>query len=171
MASVALARDAKQPNRFCNTTCDLCGTPMYRRPNVLLKNAGKYCSRSCRNKAHPLPDGRNLPVMRGAENPAWKGGVTLRRRRGNYQSVRYTRCPPDLMSMARADGYVMEHRLVMARRLRRPLLRVECVHHLDHRPLNNAETNLELWPDNRSHKMGEHGRIAIGAANRLFLTA
>lgn len=109
-------------------------------------------------------------ARKGPENAAWKGGVTLRKRRGNYVSVRYVRCPPDLISMARADGYVMEHRFVMARRIKRPLLRVECVHHLDHAPLNNVETNLELWPDNRSHKMAEHGRIAIGAANRLFLT-
>ena len=72
--------------------------------------------------------------------------------------------------MARTDGYVMEHRLVMARWVRRPLTRTECVHHLDHAPLNNPRTNLELWPDNRSHKMMEHGLIAIGAANRLFLT-
>ena len=72
--------------------------------------------------------------------------------------------------MARADGYVMEHRLVMAKRIGRPLLRVECVHHEDHKPLNNDPTNLELWPDNRSHKMAEHGRVAEGAANRLFLT-
>jgi len=64
----------------------------------------------------------------------------------------------------------MEHRLVMARRLGRPLLRVECVHHLDHAPLNNDPANLELWPDNRSHKSGEHGRIVSGAANRLSLT-
>lgn len=72
--------------------------------------------------------------------------------------------------MARTDGYVMEHRLVMARIVGRPLLRVECVHHLDHAPLNNAPSNLELWPDNRSHKMAEHGRVAIGAANRLSWT-
>jgi len=72
--------------------------------------------------------------------------------------------------MARADGYVMEHRLVMAKRIGRPLLRVEVVHHGDHKPLNNDPSNLELWPDNRSHKMAEHGRIAEGAANRLFLT-
>jgi hypothetical protein len=72
------------------------------------------------------------------------------------------------MPMARADGYVMEHRLVMARMVGRPLMRTECVHHADHNPLNNVPTNLELWPDNRSHKMAEHGRCAEGAANRVF---
>lgn len=62
----------------------------------------------------------------------------------------------------------MEHRLVMARRVMRPLLRTECVHHLDHNPHNNARENLELWPDNRSHKLAEHGRFVIGAVNRVF---
>jgi endogenous inhibitor of DNA gyrase (YacG/DUF329 family) len=109
-------------------------------------------------------------AMKGARNPAWKGGVTYRKRHGNYVSVKYVRCPPEFASMARTDGYVMEHRLVMARLIGRPLLRVECVHHEDHKPLNNNPSNLELWPDNRSHKMAEHGRIAKGAANRLFLT-
>ena len=73
--------------------------------------------------------------------------------------------------MARTDGYVMEHRLVMARWVKRPLTRIECVHHLDHKPLNNPRSNLELWPDNKSHKSAEHGIIVEGAANRLFLTA
>jgi hypothetical protein len=67
--------------------------------------------------------------------------------------------------MARADGYIMEHRLVMTKRCRRILTRTQCVHHLDHNPKNNEPLNLELWPDNRSHKMAEHGRIAEGAAN------
>jgi hypothetical protein len=107
--------------------------------------------------------------MTGEKNPAWKGGVTYRRRKGNYVSVRYLRCPPGFMSMARKDGYVMEHRLVMAKRIGRSLLRIEVVHHADHEPLNNHPSNLELWPDNRSHKMAEHGRIAEGAANRLYI--
>jgi hypothetical protein len=74
-------------------------------------------------------------------------------------------------SMSRKDGYVMEHRLIMARWIGRALLRIECVHHRDHDPLNNTRTNLELWPDNRSHKLAEHGRFVIGAANLVFQTA
>lgn len=158
-----------EPNRKPNVTCILCATPMYRRPWVLAKGEGKYCSRACRNKAHPLPDGRNLPSPKmGADNPAWKGGAMLRSRHGNYQQVRYVRCPPDLLSMARKDGYVMEHRLVMARWCGRPLTRAETVHHVNHKPLENARGNLELWPDNRSHKLAEHGRFVEGAVNRWF---
>lgn len=156
-------------NRKPNVACDLCGAPMYRRPSHMAKNAGKYCSRACRNKAHPLKDGSNFPPPKyGEDNPAWKGGVTHRLRRGNYVQVRYVRAPEWAALMARKDGYVMEHRLVMAKWIGRTLLRMEVVHHLDHNPLNNVPTNLELWPDNRAHKLAEHGRLADGAANRVF---
>lgn len=152
-----------------NVICDQCSTPMYRRPNRLKANAGKYCSTGCRNKAYPLKDGSNFPPPKfGSDNPAWKGGVIQRHRHGNYVQVRYVRAPEWARLMARKDGYVMEHRLVMANRIGRTLLRVEVVHHDDHAPLNNAPTNLELWPDNRSHKLWEHGQIAEGAACRLF---
>jgi len=69
--------------------------------------------------------------------------------------------------MARADGYVMAHRLIMARLVGRPLMRVEVVHHVNHNPQDNAPENLELWPDNRSHKLAEHGRFVLGVANLL----
>ncbi|WP_369797852.1 HNH endonuclease [Cupriavidus sp. UYPR2.512] len=48
------------------------------------------------------------------------------------------------------------------------LTRTEVVHHVDHDPLNNARSNLELWPDNRSHKLAEHGRFVEGAVCRWF---
>lgn len=103
----------------------------------------------------------------GADNPAWKGGVTYRRRRGNYVSVKYVRCPPELLAMSRRDGYVMEHRLVIALHIGRPLLRTEVVHHVDHNPLNNSLANLELWPCNRTHKLAEHGKYIDGCSNAL----
>lgn len=159
----------EQANRNPNVTCVLCGTPMYRRPWILAKGEGKYCSRACRNKAHPLKDGNNFPPPKyGADNPSWKGGATLRHRRGNYVQVRYVRAPLDAAIMARKDGYVMDHRLEMAKWIGRTLLRTEVVHHADHNPLNNSRSNLELWPDNRSHKLWEHGRFVEGAACRVF---
>src|SRR5690606_10549411 len=155
-------------NRRPNTTCDLCGTAIYRRPSTLRINAGKYCSRACRNKAHPLPDGSNFPILRGADNPSWKGGVTYFRKHGNYKPIKYVRCPEAYLPMARTDGYVMEHRLFMAQMAGYCLTRSEVVHHIDHDPQNNSLDNLELWPTNSSHKLAEHGRLAVGAACRWF---
>jgi len=93
--------------------------------------------------------------MSGPNNPAWKGGVTYRRRKGLYQNVKYVRCPSEFNSMARKDGYIMEHRLIVAQSLGRSLLRTETVHHLDHDPTNNAEANLALFVCNRDHKLFE----------------
>lgn len=157
-------------NRRPNTACVLCSTPMYRRPKDLREGRGRYCSRACRNRAHPLPDGRNFgPPKLGAANLAWKGGVTLKRPKGNYAGVRYVRCPPEFRAMARADGYIMEHRLVMAHWIGRCLLRTEVVNHKDHDPSNNVRSNLELYPSNGDHKRGEVGRFVSGVHNRLSL--
>lgn len=73
--------------------------------------------------------------------------------------------------MARKDGYIMEHRLVMAQWIGRPLTRSECVNHIDHNPANNDRSNLELYPTNADHKRGEVGRFVDGVANRLRLAA
>lgn len=98
-------------------------------------------------------------------NPAWKGGVTYKRTKGNYIGPKYVRCPQAFKAMARKDGYVMEHRLVIAMHIGRTLSRTEVVHHLDHNTRNNHINNLELWPTNGSHKAAEHGRCVSGAAN------
>ena len=147
----------KKPNRKPNTTCDLCGEKMYRRPSTMEKNQKKLCSRSCRNKMYPLAKeqvkGYKFPT--GELNPAWKGGITLKRPKGNYKGVRYVRCPQEWKQMARKDGYIMEHRLVMAQHLNRTLKREEVVHHIDHNPANNKIENLMLFATNSLHKKYE----------------
>ena len=92
-----------------------------------------------------------------------------RRPKGNYIGPRYVRCPAKWLSMARSDGYVMEHRLVMAEWVGRPLLRSEVVNHINHNPRDNRRENLELYPSNADHKRGEVGRFVPGVANRLRL--
>ena len=94
-------------------------------------------------------------VLRGSKNPAWKGGVTFKRNKGNYIGPKYVRCSPEFLPMARKDGYIMEHRLVMAKHLGRMLTRTEVVHHKDHNTRNNQIENLELFANNRLHKLAE----------------
>lgn len=102
-----------------------------------------------------MPDGRNFKRFYGAENPAWKGGVTYKRSKGNYIGPKYVRCPKEYLSMARKDGYIMEHRLVMAMHLGRMLARTEVVHHKDHNTRNNSIENLQLFSTNGEHKRAE----------------
>ena len=95
--------------------------------------------------------------MTGPNNPAWKGGVTYFRKNGNYGrfAIKYARCPKEFLGMSRKDGYVMEHRLIIARQLGRCLIRQEVVHHIDHNPENNAIGNLMLFESNQKHKLYE----------------
>jgi hypothetical protein len=97
--------------------------------------------------------------MTGTTNPAWKGGLTYRNRKGKYadQSIKYVRCPQMFLDMARKDGYVMEHRLVVARAVGRSLTRIETVHHRDHDATRNSSRNLMLFATNAEHKAYEHG--------------
>jgi len=95
--------------------------------------------------------------MSGPNNPGWKGGVTYFRKKGNYGTykIKYVRCPEEFMGMARKDGYIMEHRLLVAQSLGRLLKRSEVVHHKDHNPENNDLSNLMLFASNSQHKKYE----------------
>ena len=158
--------------------CAVCGTMTKRSPSRLKRITTPVCSRTCNGKLRAVAliphsgnmKGRKRAPQYGATNPAWKGGVTYFRKHGNYKPIKYVRCPLDLITMARKDGYVMEHRLIMARMTGYPLLRIEVVHHIDHDPQNNADTNLELWPTNQDHKLWEGGRFVPGVACRVSLT-
>lgn len=133
------------------------------------KDVGSYCSRTCCGKAKDWlknhsanGKGKKRPGkgLAGAKNPAWKGGLTFFKRKGKYanQSIKYVRCPADFMDMARKDGYVMEHRLLVAMELGRSLLRSECVHHVNHDATDNRIENLMLFASNADHKRYEHGQ-------------
>jgi DNA invertase Pin-like site-specific DNA recombinase len=84
----------------------------------------------------------------------WKGG---RWRKGDgYWCVKVADNDALAASMQNRNGYVLEHRLVMARSLGRALLATETVHHIDGDRSNNALGNLQL-------RQGKHGK---GAAMR-----
>lgn len=133
------------------------------------KQVGNYCSKPCCGKAKDWlkrhsanGKGKKRPGkgLAGAKNPAWKGGLTFFKRKGKYadQSIKYVRCPVEFMDMARKDGYVMEHRLVVAKAIGRSLLRSECVHHVNHDATDNRLENLMLFASNADHKRYEHGQ-------------
>ena len=168
-------------------TCRECGREFETYEAWIRKGGARYCSMACRNVAYARDPWRkalmrriqvegarvsNLPGNRPKhgspmeKNGAWKGGVTMFKTHGNYAGVRYIRAKPEIRPMARKDGYVMEHRLVMAGMCGRLLTRTEVVNHLNHNPRDNRTTNLELWPTNRDHKLGEYGRFVPGVANR-----
>jgi hypothetical protein len=152
--------------------CSVCGRELWRRERELARASVPVCGYRCngilrgrewaqhghKGRASWTPESEAAikKRMTGPNNPAWKGGVTYFKTHGNYAGVRYVRCPVEFTSMARRDGYVKEHRLLVAQAIGRPLLRSEVVHHIDHDPKNNSLDNLQLFASNQAHKLFEH---------------
>lgn len=84
----------------------------------------------------------------GPKHGMWKGGRTITE--GGYVAV-FVPSDDPLASMRSKAGYVLEHRLVMARHLGRSLLPNETVHHKDGDKKNNKLKNLQL-------RVGRHGK-------------
>jgi hypothetical protein len=82
------------------------------------------------------------PVLKGPAHHSWNGGTSITH--GGYVQVKLPDDDP-MVSMRNANGYVLEHRLVMARKLGRPLLPGEQPHHKNLIKSDNTPGNLELW--------------------------
>jgi transposase len=89
-------------------------------------------------------------ASRRSRHYAWQGG---RRNHMGYVMVLLESGHP-FYAMAVSDGYVLEHRLVMAEFLGRPLGPKETVHHIDGNRSNNFISNLQL-------RHGQHGKGVI----------
>ncbi len=76
----------------------------------------------------------------------WQGGRF--RTADGYTKVRADRTHP----MSTADGYILEHRLVMATHLGRMLEPEEVVHHENHVRTDNRIENLRLFGNNAAHR-------------------
>lgn len=117
------------------TACQECGKERW----VLLRNGQPQSSR-CFECSRDYP-GRIKKIHRGADHWRWRGGRSVMT--NGYIEVWLDPADP-LFSMAGKDGYVYEHRLVVARHLGRCLTSDEEVHHLNGNKHDNDLGNLEL---------------------------
>jgi biotin operon repressor len=95
--------------------------------------------------------GVSTGLARRERHGNWGGGRI--RMAGMYVGVLVDFDDP-MSEMRTTAGYVMEHRLVMARHLGRPLTQSETVHHINGKRTDNRIENLEL-------RVGKHGRGVV----------
>ncbi len=93
------------------------------------------------------------------KHPNWKGGVRICR---GYRDIRIS--PEDMFyEMVDKNGYIREHRLVMARHLNRLLESGEIVHHLNGIRDDNRISNLTLT----KHDKHEHYTLLKVSQERI----
>ena len=126
-----LLDEKRNGGRMWLCSCD-CGTTKAIRNQQLKSGRSKSCG--CLNKE--ITSARSK-LQTGALNPSWKGG-----KKGNkgYVTILCREHP-----RARQDGYVSEHILVMEKKLGRPILPTETIHHKNGVKNDNRPENLELW--------------------------
>ncbi len=133
--------------------CQQCGKPFYVNRYKVEGGIALYCSHHCSNKAHA---GR-----RGELATNWKGG----RHNSGHGYIRIWVSPDDFFyPMSNLSGYVLEHRLVVAKHLGRCLQPFEIVHHKNGIRDDNRNENLELT----SHPTIAY--ITITATNEIIAT-
>ncbi len=140
-------------NKYQWLACIGCGTERW-----VQTTYARPMARRCKKCFGKTPgcrvnQGKYLSTLIGEKNHNWNGGRTI-----NFGYVHLKLFPDDFFySMVDGKGYVLEHRLVMAKHLGRCLHRWELVHHkgirckgIENRS-DNLIDNLQLVSDDR-HK-------------------
>jgi len=112
--------------------CRVCGTELWHQKRDIDRTCSLKCTQSIR--------------LRWDNSPSWNGGKRMNK---EYIEIRVR--PDDPYYAMANNGYILEHRLVMARRLGRCLEPWEIVHHIDGNRGHNDYSNLELHPNQASH--------------------
>lgn len=155
------ADSQKKPPRACAE----CGT-LFHAPALKSGRTRLYCSKQCADSAarlKPRPCQQCRTVFRPSKNGGRKfcsrkcasvfGGAMRRLPDGIRDPKGYILIRAPEHPMASREGYVMQHRLVMAAHLGRNLLSSEVVHHLNGAKADNRIENLVLM------QKAEHDRI------------
>jgi len=117
--------------------CLICGKEFYVVANKIKIGQGKYCSWECRAKGQA-----------GKNNSQWKGG----RKKNSNGYIEVLLSPTHrFFCMCKKSNYISEHRLIMAKKLNRPLEKDERVHHINGKRDDNRIENLLLILPRKPH--------------------
>lgn len=129
----------KQKNKRQRTwpkVCDGCGADFLPTPGTNRGKPIRFCTNACSLKAAFR---ENPDRWKADRSHRWKGGKVVR------NGYVYVFCPGHHSFTGTKNQYVPEHRLVMEKRLGRPLTSKENVHHINGVRSDNRDENLELW--------------------------
>jgi predicted RNA-binding Zn-ribbon protein involved in translation (DUF1610 family) len=116
-------------------TCGNCGAEHITFAHNIRKETFTGLCRQCRHT--------------GTASNTWRGGRIMK---NGYIYVKIAPNHPFYSAMATSTGYVLEHRLVVAEHLGRPLRETEVVHHKNANKTDNRLENLELFISIKEHR-------------------
>jgi len=125
----------------------------FKRTKKHKENISKALSGKKKSLSHRKKLSENHHDVSGDKNPKWRGG---KRKHLGYYLINKPSHP-----LARKDGYICEHRLVMEKKLGRYLTRKERVHHINGKKGDNRPENIELFAGT-----GEHTRHHLKGKKR-----
>jgi hypothetical protein len=130
----------KTIGKYREEICPVCKQLRFVKARSVVKK-----NRDCRKCATTKSHYDNPRIGRAENHYNWKGGINLNKQ--GYV-VEYVKKSNLYFSMAanshRAGGYILQHRLVMAKHLGRCLEPFEVVHHINGNKQNNKIENLRL---------------------------
>jgi hypothetical protein len=143
--SKAIKIGRKGRHKYIWHSCIDCGKERW----VMLYNGEPESLRciSCSVKGENSPNyGKHIY---GEESPHWNGG---RKKHEGYILIWTDKNTP-FISMRNFQGYIYEHRLIMAKNLSRPLNNDEFVHHINEIKNDNRIENLMLLTNSEHVKL------------------